>query len=282
MSVKVYTHNIPNDYDGKTRLREYLVGVFPMIETASSIKKALQNGLIFINNISGHTGDWVSSGDVLTFHFKIPPKNKLHKSIQIIKQEKSFIILNKPAGLLTSSNKHTSLQRYLVDFPMSTLDGALPYPYFIHRLDRATSGLIIAARTMSIRREMDRMLQSQAINKEYTLIVSGFLDLDRKIIKDDIGSKSAKTEILNITHLETKDPTSLVKVRLKTGRTHQIRKHFSNLSHPIVGDYLYNPEGLSFGRGLFLVADHIDFKHPIEKRIESIDLPLPDKFKKYI
>jgi len=126
------------------------------------------------------------------------------------------------------------------------------------------------------------MIEQNQLTKEYSLIVEGHFDQEIKYLDDDIDEKSAKTEVLSVQYLDTKDSSSYIRVRLHTGRTHQIRKHFSGCGHPIIGDDLYNKDGLSFGRGLFLMSDNLEFLHPITKKHIEVKVVLHNKFLKYV
>ncbi|MEM9544967.1 MAG: RluA family pseudouridine synthase [Bacteroidota bacterium] len=279
---KSYIHNVPDDLAIAMRLRVYLKGVFPHLETGNSVKKAIKKELIRLNGEIGQTGDWVHAGDQISYERLIPEKrNNLEKEdFDIYYEDEYLMILRKAAGIASSGNTR-SLQSRLENIEIELSKYSLPYPYLVHRLDRATEGLIIAAKSIHARRELEVMLSNHEIEKRYVLIVSGKMMKSLKWITEAIDGKPAKTEILDIIYLDTKDPTTKVTVQLHTGRTHQIRRHFSGIGHPLIGDQLYNKSGLTFGTGLLLCANYLKFEHPISKKELEVVYPLPKKISKF-
>lgn len=282
MNQRHFTHIVPADMNERQRLSNYIVGKFPFLETKSASKKAIKKEEIYIDGRVGATGDWVAAGAKLEYLSKFKKTQHIDKAINVVYEDDHLLILNKPPGLVSSAASSQSLQGMLKSYPSVDIEGALFYPYLIHRLDRQTCGLIITARTMDTRRGLGEMVEEHKIVKEYSLIVEGHLDANLKFIEVPIDKKNAKTELLSIRHLSTVDQTSYVRVRLHSGRTHQIRKHFLSIGHPIVGDDVYNKGGLTFGRGLFLMADYLEFEHPVtgERLVMTVDLHA--KFCKYL
>ncbi len=282
MNQRHFTHIVPADLHERQRLSNYIVGKFPFLETGSAAKKAIKKEEIYINGSVGATGDWVVSGTKLEYLSKFKKAQHIDPTINVVYEDDHLLILNKPPGLVSSGESSKSLQGLLKSYPSTEIEGSLFYPYLIHRLDRPTSGLIIAARTIEARRRLGEMVENRKITKEYSLIVEGHLDVNCKYIEDSIDDKTAKTEVMSIKHLTTKDAASYIRVRLHTGRTHQIRKHFLNIGHPLVGDDIYNKDGLSFGRGLFLMADYLEFEHPVTGDQLVVKMELHSKFWKYL
>ena len=281
MNQRHFSHTVPSELHGQHRLSRYIVGKFPFLETGSAAKKAIKKKEIRINGRVGASGDWVIAGAKLEYISQFEEHLQIDPAINIVYEDDHLLILNKPPGLLSSGNSNKSLQSMLRSYPSTDKEGALFYPYLIHRLDRQTCGLIIAARTIDARRRLGKMVEHHKIVKEYSLIVEGHLGVNMKFIEERIDDKEAKTEVLSITHLPTKDASSYIRVRLHSGRTHQIRRHFLSIGHPIVGDDIYNKDGLSFGRGLFLMADYLEFEHPAAGEQIELKVDLHAKFSKY-
>lgn len=282
MKFKIFNHTVPDRLDQKVRLSTYLIGEVPYLETGQSVKKAIKRGQIFLNGSLGYSGDWVHGGDYIEFKMDYSEPVSVDVAYEVVYVDEHIIIVNKPPGVVSSGNVKTSLQNALKMYPESAEEGSLLYPHLVHRLDGPTCGLIIGARTIHARRQIGAMIENRELVKHYALIAEGHIDTNTKHLKSVINEKIAHTELLEVDHLETKDPTSFVRVRLHTGRTHQIRIHFQEISHPIVGDTIYNREGLAFGRGLFLIADKLMFDHPITQKPLDIKIDLHKKFDKYI
>lgn len=277
---KTYKHKVPDDFEGEVRLREYIKGLFPYLETGSAVKKAIQKHQIKIGGKIGSTGDWVSAGCEIEYTFSYE-LNMEEVKIDIYYQDLDLMIIRKPPGL-SSSGRSNSLQNQLMGIQVEEFEGSLPYPYLVHRLDKATEGIMIAAKNITARRWIAKMLEQHAIIKRYILIVEGVVSDELKWISDEIEGKPAKTEILSTSILNTKDPTSRISVRIHTGRTHQIRKHMHKIGHPIVGDNIYNKGGLTFGTGLLLCAYFLEFKNPIADKTIKVEYPIPAKIGKYM
>ena len=148
----------------------------------------------------------------------------------------------------------------------------------VHRLDRDTSGLLVVARSDAAYAELQRMLREREITREYLALVSGHPDAESGTIDAPIGRDRARRTVMStrtdrargaITHFDVQERlprTTLLNVRLETGRTHQIRAHLSAIGHPVCGDGAYG--GAECGRRLglgrqFLHAQKLMFKHPI-------------------
>ena len=221
--------------------------------------------------------------------------------MEILHQDESFLIINKPAGMVT----HTAIANY-----SGTLQNALLYLYpelrnipragIIHRLDKHTSGLLIIARTLSSHNNLTKQLQNRSIVKKYHALVSGVVKnidiIDEKVGRHKINRKkmsvtqSGKEAISKIKILRRFEKSSSLEVELVTGRTHQIRVHLSYIGHPIIGDKLYgfkksvftkNPDILSLlelSDDFALHASSLKFKHPINNEIFKIQCEEPKYF----
>ena len=277
---KTYIYKVPNDFQDKIRLSEFVKGLFPYLETGSAVKKAFHKKQIQIDHKIGNTGDWVIAGCEICYEWSYKVIESDFDDKEIYYEDNDLMVVRKPPGIASSGNKK-SLQLLLQGIEIEDSEGSLPFPYLVHRLDKATEGLLIAAKTIQSKRLLDSMIQSHAIVKHYVLIVEGVVPKSLKWISQAIDDKPAKTEILQSIPLDTKNPTSKVLVRLHTGRTHQIRKHFTHIGHPIVGDSLYNEDGLTFRTGLLLCACYLEFAHPITEKMVEVTYPIPEKIGKY-
>lgn len=278
--MREYTHKVTDVIEDKTRLLDYAIGVFPLLPTKSSVKKAIKRRELWIDNVQGYSGDYIRQG--MTIYHRIPQEEVAELiDIDIAYEDDFLLIVNKPPGILSSGQGKVSIQKALIQRQWdSIIEDAYLFPKLIHRLDRDTSGLLIAAKTKSTHLALSQMLEAHAIKKKYAAIVEG-CPKSPLWIDDPIDGQEAMTNITSVKKLQTKDTTSLCTIELVTGRTHQIRVHMKGIGHPIVGDHIYNKEGISFGRGLFLQASSIRFNHPETSDIIEVEVPLHKKFEKY-
>lgn len=212
--------------------------------------------------------------------------------IKIIYQDDSLLVINKPAGLVTLKTdfyKKKTLQFWLeekFDIHVSGRGG------LAHRLDKDTWGIILAAKSETVFRNLQSQFKKRLVRKTYWALVRGSLLGEGKIkapIKKISGQgwrfkvvpdgKQSLTKYRNIKSLRIGDQSySLLEVELETGRTHQIRVHLKYLGHPIFGDPLYGGKKEK-DKKMFLVAKKISFFHPGQKRQVEFEIGLPKELK---
>jgi len=276
-------HKVPHT-QVRIRLRQYLPHVFPLIQSNAGAKKAISKCLILVNGQVATSETFIVGGDVIGYI--VPQRQQSAEEVKKLKvhyEDDHLAIIWKPAGVTSSGGKTIgAADRLAVSVKPSTAEDSLAVPLLVHRLDFATSGLMIAAKRMSTRIRLGEMLATNAITKIYHAIVKGELKNLPLTVNQDIDGVVGITHLVESRLLSTADVTSLVKVKLETGRTHQIRRHLKSIQHPIVGDNIYNSEGLTFRRGLFLSCTELGFKHPVIGDELNISVNLPIKFQKYI
>ena len=195
-------------------------------------------------------------------------------------QDAHLLIVNKPAGLLSVPGRGEDKQ----DCLSARIQQLFPDALVVHRLDMATSGLMVFARGEAMQRELSRMFREREVTKRYVALVAGVLEnevgeIDLPLIVDWPNRPKSKVDyesgkpsltryrLLGIsfdTASPTQDERNLVISRVElepiTGRTHQLRFHLASIGHPIIGDTLY--DGRKAER-LMLHATHLAFDHPI-------------------
>ena len=230
---------------------------------------------ILINQKQVHWNEIVKPGDIcqLTFDEEdYPPKEILWGNLDLVQeiyQDQHLIIVNKPEGMKTHGNQPGEI---------ALLNHVSAYVgqncYVVHRLDMETSGLVLFAKNPFILPILNRLLEKKDIAREYWALVEGqvgskelvFRDKicrdrhdRRKRIVDEKNGQYAETHISRLKQFPNK--TTLVRCKLKTGRTHQIRVHLSHHKHPILGDPLYNSKSRT--SRLMLHAFRLSFTHPL-------------------
>lgn len=271
-------HKVTGD-EGEIVYR-YLLGVFDDLPTRKQVKKAIASGRILVNGTVASELTRVQNGDEITLR----PRKQTHPSfelpIEVVYEDEFLAIVNKPSGLPTSGNMHRTLANAL---PFNLKPSAYP-PRPVHRLDAATSGLVVCSKSADTTHALNALFASKEIEKIYHAIALGIFD-EAIRIQHPIDSKQSETDV---TPLETSESTpdqtafSLLKCEPKTGRTHQIRIHLSESGHPILGDKLYGEEIPIRAKGLYLVASKVSFIHPFTQEQINCEIPLPNKFKTFI
>ena len=190
------------------------------------VKALLDNKQVFVNDqriwMAKHK---VERLDVISC---LRPETKA-KKIEVLKKCGDILIINKPAGIVTNDSAKSleaRLQREMND----------PQICAVHRLDRETSGAVIFAKNQAAKEAMIPVFKDQQIVKLYRAIVSGRVADHLKTITRDIDGQSATTLVRVLDRTKS---ASYLELRIKTGRTHQIRKHLSAVRHPVLGDKGY-------------------------------------------
>lgn len=283
--MPVHCHNIPTNIHTQ-RLSDYGKGIFPGLITKSSFKKAIKRNEILVDGKPGTTGHLIKPGEKIVWNEPDKKPRKLyHISLNIVYEDDHLAVVNKPAGVVVSGNQFRTLENALpVHLTSSPFPDALPGPKAIHRLDSLTSGLIIIAKTSSARIDLSRQMEEKKIRKVYHAVVIGETE-DQWTIKTPVDGKPAITEFEKLKAVPSlrSEKLTLVKAKLLTGRTHQIRKHLSEGSTPILGDKLYGKDGLILkGKGLFLCATEVTFLHPETAKNIHLKIDMPPKFLKFL
>lgn len=230
-------------------------------------------------------------------------EEKIENKIEIIKKTKNYIVLNKPAGLMVHKAPNRE-DKTLVDFLIKKYPKIKGVgedeirPGIVHRLDKEVSGLMVVALNQESFLNLKQQFKNRTIEKYYTALVYGNLEKDEDVIDFPIkrSSKGFKMAAVPNSFFSEKDTTreaitkfevlkrftnfSLVKIKLETGRTHQIRVHFFAINHPLVGDKLYLNKKMSTKNKkiildrIFLVSNKLSFTDlKGEKQTFEINIP---------
>ncbi|NNG83317.1 RluA family pseudouridine synthase [Acinetobacter sp. ANC 5378] len=205
----------------------------------------------------------------------------------LIHRDQDFMVIHKPAGVLTVPGKTEDLQ----DCVINRLLKIEPKTLLIHRLDRDTSGILVFGLTKWGQKTISRQFQERQTEKTYQALVAGHLEgegtVDVPVIYDPEHpplhiaapdhNKPALTHWQAIEHFEIQgQAVTRVKLTPITGRSHQLRVHMQYLGHPIVGDTLYaTPEQQQLIPRLCLHAEHLSFYHPQTEELVEFYYPVP-------
>lgn len=251
------------------------------LPSKSSVKKAFKKQLILLNGNVAKSGDWLTINDTVSL-----TENQLHQhksfllNLEVLFEDEYMAVINKPAGYPVSGNFFKTIQNALnFNLVQSTLIDALNVPRPVHRLDKLTSGILIIAKTRNAQISLGNQFELQNINKTYYALVKGKLEGEGEF-NSAIEGLSALTSYKSVRAEKSLsyEWVSLVELKPKTGRTHQLRIHLATAGHPIIGDYIHDDNNVLKGKGLFLSACKIEYKHPETKECMLFELPLPSKF----
>lgn len=216
-------------------------------------------------------------------------------SFQIAYEDADFLVINKDAGVATVPAHNVAVQDSLVN-RVKNYYLVHQYPnqvtHVATRLDKDTSGLVVFPKHRFAHAVLDRQLKRHQVKKEYVAIVGGRLNNHHGYIYEPIGRDpesfvkrqvrdDGKESITEYWTERTVEPFSVVRIRLHTGRTHQIRVHFSFLGHPLIGDDMYGGSVSCMSRQA-LHCRYISFYSPFKKQQIECQAPLPDDMNKLI
>ena len=251
-------------------------------------KKLELSGKILLNEKQTKLNKSVFIGDVLTVEFNDEEDeyNAVNIPIDIIYEDNDLLIVNKPPYIVvhpTKSHQDNTIANGVAYYFKEK--GIQKKVRLVNRLDMNTSGIVIIAKNPYVHNELSNQMKSNIVEKYYYAIVEGLLESDRGTINEPIARLNPEDIIRVvdksgkecITHYEVEGRfgnKTLVKLKLETGRTHQIRVHMKHIGHPIIGDTLYGNESNLIGRQA-LHCFEMKFIHPTtgEKMIVKALLP---------
>lgn len=226
-----------------------------------------------------------------------PPESAPHDlepfgmDLDIAFEDESVIVVNKPRGLAVhpapSLREPTLVHALLArSGTLSTAGGAFR-PGIVHRLDKATTGLMLVAKSDRAHMSLARQIERRTVERRYLAVVAGDLAQPEMLIDAPIGRHPARRQhmavvasgrraVTHVSFLSRVEQGSLLECRLETGRTHQIRVHLAAIGHPVIGDPVYAPRELRSGP-MLLHAYYLAFDHPLDgTRIEVRAKPPED------
>ena len=281
-----------------------LAHAFPE-HSRSAFQRSIEAGLVSVDGKGIAQDVEVRAGQVVSFSFPevIPTEIKpVDIPLDVIFEDKHLIVLNKPAGMVvhpgTGTGEDTMVHALLAhcEGELSGV-GGVERPGIVHRIDKETTGLIVVAKNDTAHRALADQFASRTLKKEYVALVSGVPKKDSGTIDSAIsrhpvhrhrmttgeGGRPSKTDWA----VEKKFGAiaALIRCRIHTGRTHQIRVHLKSLGHPLLGDETYgwkqNPAMPGVKR-VMLHAEHLVFTHPVSGKVMDLQAPLPSDFKKLV
>ena len=258
--------------------------------------KLEEHGKIFLNGKPTRLKKRVYIDDVITVYFEDEKEDEYDPvdiPLSILYEDESMLIVDKPPFMVvhpTKSHFNDTLANGVRFYYDSK--GIRSKIRLVNRLDMNTSGIVIIAKNSFIHNELSKQMKENIVDKYYYAIAEGTIIQDKGTINapiarlnpDDIMRTVDASGKECITHYEVVDrfnDMTLLRLKLETGRTHQIRVHLKHIRHPIIGDSLYNRESSLINRQA-LHCSEMSFIHPITKKRLTIVADLPEDFKKLI
>lgn len=210
------------------------------------------------------------------------PKTKLLFKLKVLFEDDHLAVIHKPAGILVSGNSFKTITNALAQniMPSNLPDVTAAQP--VHRLDFATTGILLVGKTSSSIRALNKIFENREVKKTYYAVTIGEMNL-RGTITSEVDGKKAQSNYTLCESVSSKrfGKLNLVKLEPQTGRRHQLRKHLSQIGNPILGDKEYGIENLILnGKGLYLHAYSLNFTHPFTNEEVILKDELPKRFKK--
>ena len=265
----------------------------------SHLQKWIEDGNVRVNGQPVKPKYKLAVGDQVVIEPEAPQKVDLTPEkipLDIVYEDDDVIVVNKPQGMVVhpapGHPDHTLVNALLYHSPLSTINGEFR-PGIVHRIDKDTSGLLLVAQNDLAHRSLAAQLKAKTNQREYVALVHGVIKQDAGTINAPIGrsKKDRKKQAVvsdgrhAVTHFKVLHRFrhyTLVSCRLETGRTHQIRVHMKSIGHPLAGDPLYGPRKTLPGRGQYLHARLLGFKHPRTGKELVFTAPLPEYFQQML
>ncbi len=287
----------------KTRLDKALCTLDDTLTRASAVRLT-ESGDVTLNGKTASKSDKVKIGDIVEITYPEPVSSEAVPQdipLDIIYEDDDLLVVNKPKGMVVhpaAGNPDGTLVNALLYHCGDSLSGigGVVRPGIVHRIDKDTSGLLMVAKNDTAHLKLSEQIKEHSFTREYEAVIIGHLKEQKGSIDAPIGRSKNDRKKMAVTELNSKNAVtryevleeypgfSYVRLRLETGRTHQIRVHMAYLGHPLAGDGVYggrNAERIMEG-GQCLHARKIGFIHPTTGKYMEFTSPLPEYFTKFL
>jgi 23S rRNA pseudouridine1911/1915/1917 synthase len=281
---------VPDDAAGR-RLDSFLAEL-PEIGSRAVAERLLGTGGVLVDGRSRLKSHKLAGGEELEFEPPPAPKSTLvpeDMDLSVPYEDEHLLIVDKPAGLVVHPAPGHSAGTLVHGLLAHDVEGGdePDRPGIVHRLDRDTSGLLVVARSPEAHRRLQDLVRVRALTREYTALVvgrprsrAGTIDAPIGRDRNDAQRHSLDTDTPReaITHFEVEELLprhALLRVKLETGRTHQIRVHLQAIELPVAGDPTYGSRGKLGLERQFLHAARLAFEHPFTGEAVDVRSPLP-------
>ena len=298
--VRLSEFRASEEQDGQ-RLDVVLAAAFPE-HSRASLQRVVRSGAATLNDKPSKPSELLKPGDMVAINWPPQPEDLLVAEdlpLNLIFEDAQLLVVNKPPDLVVHPNaayRTGTLVHALLHHDADAFGGLVDEtlrPGIVHRLDKDTSGLLVVAKTPEARRALKAAFKQRDVEKTYLTVVHGEFGAVTGTIDAPIGrhprnrtkmavvEEDGKPAVTHYRVLGASQDCALLQVRIETGRTHQIRVHFSHLRHPVLGDVVYGlrrePKIDGLGRQM-LHAWKLVFPHPVTGVKREYTAPPPQDF----
>ena len=293
--MRILTHTVSPEEDGRM-VKGILRGSLQLSYTLLKSLKWRENAIL-LNGQSVHVNVIVHTGDVVSVALsERTPREDLYRenaaAPDIVYEDEDLLVLNKPAGVAMHPKADDTSAPSLAAMLTGYL-GEGSVPHFVSRLDKGTSGLLIAAKSGYVHDRLRRALHSSELRREYRAVAVGQVTPPRGVIDAPIGRAESsiirrcvrEDGLVSRTEyevLQTAERFTLLRLRPETGRTHQLRVHMSYLGHPLAGDWLYGTEDKNLIARPALHSYELWFTHPVTGQELHFTAPIPQDMQRLL
>lgn len=292
---------INNEYSNQ-RLDKALSSLLEEL-SRSHIALLIEEGHVLVNGKEAKSSLKIKQGDEIIIDIPEAKEVSIAKEdipLDIVYEDEDILIINKPQGMVVhpsfGHNEHTLVNAILHHCEdLSGINGEVR-PGIVHRIDKDTSGLICVAKNDAAHIFLSEQLKDHTMSRTYVALVRGVIQENNGEINLPIGRDSNNRQKMAVTRSNSKEAVTyfkvlkrfkehtLVECQLKTGRTHQIRVHFSYIGYPVEGDPLYGGRKYDkiYKDGQLLVAVKLKLIHPRDKKEKEFSIELPQYFKEIL
>lgn len=293
--MRILTHTVLPEEEGRM-VKGILRGSLQLSYTLLKSLKWRENAIL-LNGQSVHVNAIVHAGDAVSVALsERTPREDLYRentaAPNIVYEDEDLLVLNKPAGVAMHPKADDAAAPSLAAMLTGYL-GEGSVPHFVSRLDKGTSGLLIAAKSGYVHDRLRRALHSSELRREYRAVAVGQVTPPRGVIDAPIGRAEGsiirrcvrEDGLVSRTEyevLQTTERFTLLRLRPETGRTHQLRVHMAYLGHPLAGDWLYGTENKNLIARPALHSYELWFTQPITGQELHFTAPIPQDMQRLL